>query len=60
MIECVFVGEGNCMYDDTICWYSHNIKESDITSIQEIFKCNFFEKTFERKGDFMRHRKVII
>ena len=45
------------MYDDNICWYSHNIKESDRTSIQKIFRCNFCEETFERKGDFMRHRK---
>ena len=54
---CNFFLSGNCMYDDNICWYSHNIKESDRNSFQKIFRCNFCEKTFERKGDFMRHRK---
>ena len=55
---CNFYLRGNCMYDENVCWYSHTIKESDKNVRQQDFDCKFCEKVFERKSDFMRHRKI--
>ena len=46
------------MYNENVCWYSHTIKESDNNVSQQDFNCKFCKKVFERKSDFMRHRKI--
>ena len=45
---------GNCNYDND-CWFSH---DSNLKQDLQEFSCNFCEKTFNIKKDFMKHKKL--
>ena len=57
---CTFFMEGNCAFD-TECWYRHpktnEIQSTPLPKILKEFKCGFCGVKFNKKKDFMEHRK---
>ena len=59
--SCRYFLEGDCAYEDNICWYKHEAQSeiNSSTSTNAEYKCNFCDHVFERKAEFMHHRKTI-
>lgn len=53
---CRHFSGGGCVLGDDACWFSHKISSPDkpLTS----FKCNYCEKVFDNRYEFMHHRKL--
>eukprot|EP00092_Neocalanus_flemingeri_P093354 GFUD01118643.1.p1 GENE.GFUD01118643.1~~GFUD01118643.1.p1 ORF type:complete len:153 (+),score=29.39 GFUD01118643.1:558-1016(+) len=57
---CRYFLNGNCAFRDEICWYSHKPLDRNNLNLPQTlteYTCNHCEKVFERKAEFMRHRK---
>lgn len=50
-----FLG-GGCHLGEEDCWFSHSESSKDKAKITS-FKCNFCEKSFDNRYEFMHHRK---
>ena len=58
---CRYFLQGNCAFDDKICWYSHKINKNTSSQLAQTlkeFNCGFCKKVFKSKPDFMMHRKI--
>ena len=53
---CSYFLEGKCCFEESVCWYSHKTTKS---TVPKEFKCRFCEMIFNRKEEFMTHRKNV-
>ena len=61
--KCKFFKEGYCAYEPDVCWFRHDdlITENAFNpqeDQQENFICRFCEKAFNKKSEFMVHKKT--
>ena len=57
---CCYFQMGRCAFDEKTCWYSHKTDSPNNSPIPKTlpeFHCSFCDKIFQRKSEFMKHRK---